>query len=210
MEALQDPKRVFNQDETAGVGSQYVLAPRSARQVYNVSSSTREHVTILYTINAAGDMVPPRGVFAGKRDMAKIKLKDLPKDGKSGEWKFSYTENGWVKQHTFEDIVQDLGNYIKKKEIPIPVLLFMDGPSCHISLAISKLCDELGIQPILLRPNMTHLAQALNLIFFSSLKARFTHDKEYKGNDTVLVNCIDHIGWCHMPLLLSMFESSLQ
>ena len=148
------------------------------KQVYSVSGSTREHVTISFTVNAAGQMVPPRGVFAGKRDMAKHKLKDLPKDGKSGEWKYSYTENGWVKQHTFLDIIQDLGDFIKKEQIPTPVLIFIDGASCHYSLEISKLCKVLGIQPLLLRPNTTHLTQALDLTYYSSLKAGFKRAKE--------------------------------
>ena len=109
--ALQDPRRVFNQDETAcelGVGSQWVLAGKNTKQVFGVTSSTREHVTMSFTVNAAGEMVPPRAVFAGLRDMARIRLKDLPKDGRTGQWCFSYSENGWVKADTFLDIINDL------------------------------------------------------------------------------------------------------
>ena len=179
--ALQDPRRVFNQDETAcelGVGSQWVLAAVNTKQVFSVTSSTREHVTMSFTVNAAGEMVPPRAVFAGVRNMARDKLRDLPKDGRTGEWQFSYSENGWVKAETFLDIINDLGKFIREHNIPTPVILFIDGASCHTSLAMAKACKEQGIQPILLRPNTTHLTQALDLTFFSSLKAGFKRGRE--------------------------------
>ena len=129
-------------------------------------------------VNAAGEMIPPRAVFTGKRDMTKTKMKNLSKDGRTAEWKFSYSENGWVKQETFLDIIKDLGEYISTKGIQKPVLLFIDRASCHLSLAMAELCKELGIQPILLRPNSTHLCQALDVTFYSSLKARFKKEKE--------------------------------
>ena len=179
--ALQDPRRVFNQDETAcelGVGSQWVLAGKNTKQVFGVTSSTREHVTMSFTVNAAGEMVPPRAVFAGLRDMARIRLKDLPKDGRTGQWCFSYSENGWVKADTFLDIIDDLAKYIREHNIPTPVIAFFDGASCHISLAMAKACQKHGIQPLLLRPNTTHLTQALDLTFFSSLKAGFKRGRE--------------------------------
>ena len=71
-EAMANPKRVFNFYETAmelGVGTQKVLAPVSKKQVYTVSSSTRDHVTLGVTVNAVGNMFPPHVVFAGKRNL---------------------------------------------------------------------------------------------------------------------------------------------
>ena len=159
-----NPKRVFNFDETAmelGVGTHKVLAPVSKKQVYTVSSSTRDHVTLGVTVNAAGNMVPPRVVFAGKRNLASIKL-NLPQDGRSEVWQFSYTDNGWMNQNIMVSIIQDLGDFIMSQKIPAPVLLFMDGAKCNISLEIT----QLKIQPILLHPNMTHLKQPLDLTYF--------------------------------------------
>ena len=124
-------------------------------------------------------MVPPRVVLALKqKQRLKAKFASLPTDGASGEWEFSVSENGWVKADTFLEIIQDVGDFIKKNDIPTPVLLFFDGATVHLSLEASKLCNELGIQPILLRPNCTHLMQALDLTFFSSLKAVFKRRKE--------------------------------
>ena len=76
---------MFNFDETAmelGVGIQKVLAPVSKKQVYTVSSSTRDHVTLGVTVNAVGNMVPTCVVFDGRRNLVSTKL-NLPQDGRS-------------------------------------------------------------------------------------------------------------------------------
>ena len=84
-------------------------------------------------------------MFSGKRNLIKTKLGTMPSDGISGKWQFSYTENGWVQQDTFLEIVQDIVNYTKNNNIPTPVIIFIDGATCHLSLSISKLCQEEGI-----------------------------------------------------------------
>ena len=92
---MKDPRCVFNQDETAiehGVSDQYVLTMKGDKQVYAVTSSNRDHTTISFTVNAAGGIVSQRVIFPGVRDMAKSKMK-LPKDGKTGEWQYTYTSN---------------------------------------------------------------------------------------------------------------------
>ena len=50
-------------------------------------------------------MVPPRVVLALKqKQRLKNKFSSLPKDGASGEWQFSVSENGWVKANTLLEI----------------------------------------------------------------------------------------------------------
>ena len=123
-------------------------------------------------------MVQPRIVFPGKRDIAKSKLK-LPEDGLSG------TENGWVKQKTYLEIIKDLVLYVDQNNIQKPVILIIDGASCHVSIEMAKLCRDSGIEPILLRANTTHLTQALDLTFFASLKAGLKEAQEIWHRDPV-------------------------
>lgn len=91
---------------------------------------------------------------------------------------YSYTDNGWMKQSTYIDAMEDLVKYIKENKIKTPVLYFIDGASCHLSLEMAEFCNKHGIQPILLRPNTTHLTQALDLTFFASLKAHLKQEQE--------------------------------
>ena len=164
LEALQDPSRILNQDETAvehGVEDQWVLSRKGEKQTYGVSSCTREHTTISFTVNAAGGVVEPR-----------------VRDGLTGKWKYSYTSNGWVKQSTYLHIVKDLVDYLKRNKIPLPVLLLIDGATCHLSYEMAKLCKENNILPILLSPNTTHLCQVLDLTYFAGLKAGLKVEQE--------------------------------
>ena len=124
----------------------------------------------------------------------------LLKDGRSGVWQFSYTDNGWVNQNIMISIIQDLGDFIMSQEIPAPVLLFMDGAKCHINLEIAQLCTELMIQPILLYPNMTHLIQPLDLTYFQSFKAELQKEKEagtYPKNNGVSLSKYSIIPLAH-------------
>ena len=69
--ALQDPRRVFNQDETAcklGVGSQWVLAAVNSKQVFGVTSCTREHVSSYerqWRCYPTGGISPPLTLLGG-------------------------------------------------------------------------------------------------------------------------------------------------
>ena len=68
-----------------GSSTQKVLAERSTKVLYSVSSGSREHITACYTVSAAGESVPVRCILKGVRNVAEQRLKDLPSDGKSGD-----------------------------------------------------------------------------------------------------------------------------
>lgn len=69
-EALSDPKRIYNLDESAfflspEVGK--VMSKKGARTVYNVSrGNDRQCTTVLMGGNAAGQLIPPMAVFKNK------------------------------------------------------------------------------------------------------------------------------------------------
>ena len=104
---------------------------------------------------------------------------NLPENGRNGVWQFSYTVNGWVDRKSMVPFIQDIGDFLAREDIPRPVLLFMDGAKCHLSLEIAQLCTKLNVQPILLRPNMTHLTQPLDLTYFQSFKAELQKEEAW-------------------------------
>ena len=170
---FQDPARVWNTDETAielGVSKKRVLAQRGVKVLYNVSSSTRDHITCVLTVSAGGDMVPPMVVFRGVRNVATERLALLPKDGRSGAWSLQSTEKGFITSEKFILVLQDLVKVLEKKQVERPVIMFMDGATPHISLAMAGFCKTQGIQPWLFKPNTTHLTQPLDLTVMKSLK----------------------------------------
>ena len=172
-EAMLDPSRIFNQDETAvevGSSSQRVLAEVNTKILFSISGGSREHVTASFLASADGSLVPPRLIYKGVRNVAEKHLKDLDSTGKSGKWKFSVSEKGYITRELFLDVCKDLAVHLDEKKISRPVILFLDGASPHISLKAAEFCKKNGIQPVLFKPNTTHLVQPLDLTFFSSLK----------------------------------------
>ena len=71
-EAMQDPRRVYNQDETAlspGVDHQRVLSPKGwDGPVYNAGGDNHIHVTASVMVSASGDFTSVRLVYKGKRN----------------------------------------------------------------------------------------------------------------------------------------------
>ena len=84
---------------------------------------------------------------------------------------FGHSTNGWM----------DVNLWLKELFIPEvetaqilkPVLLVINGAKCHISLPISKLCDENNIILYMLLPNVTHLTQPLDLSLMGSIKMNY-------------------------------------
>ena len=138
--------------------------------LYNVTSSTRDHITVALTVNAVSQMVPPRCIFRGIRNVAAAHLASLLSNGRSGAWGISSAPKGYVTADIFVLLLQDLVSFLEKNQIPCPIILFMDGASPHISLAMAEYCKVQDIQPWLFKPNTTHITQPLDLTFMKSLK----------------------------------------
>ena len=79
----------------------------------------------------------------------------------------SVSPKGYITRDLFIEVLEDLHNFIVDNEIPTPVILFLDGAGPHISIDAADFCISHGIQPFLLRPNMTHLLQVSKIIFIS-------------------------------------------
>ena len=97
--------------------------------LYSISSGSRDHITAI---------IPPRLVFKGVRNVAQTHLKNLPKDGKSGDWQMSVSPKGFVTREIHMEILHDIDKFLVTNEINRPVILFLDGASPHISLDALK------------------------------------------------------------------------
>ena len=95
-------------------------------------------------------------------------FRDLPKDGVTGEWKFSISDSGYSNCDVMLEVVEDLDNYVIEKQIPKPVILFMDGFKGHYGIEINEECDKQGIQLWLLRAHMSHIIQPADVVMFNA------------------------------------------
>ncbi|XP_046395793.1 uncharacterized protein LOC124163054 [Ischnura elegans] len=168
-EILQDPRRIFNTDETAfflNPKGGKVLAKKGDKTVYQqVNSDEKECLTVLITGSASGAVPPPTVLYKYKRIPQEIAENFPP------AWGLGRTESGWMTCEAFFEFVADIFYpWLKKENIPLPVALFADGHSSHLSLQVSQFCEKNGIILIALYPNATHLLQPMDVSVFRTLK----------------------------------------
>lgn len=167
---LNDPRRVFNGDES---GFQLcpktgkVLAAKGTKNVYHVeTSNAKESITVMFTFSAAGYACPPMVVYNYQRIPQKIV------DGVPKEWGIGRSDNGWMTSELFFEYIANVYHpYLIQKGINLPVIYFLDGHKSHLTYNVSKLCKELGIEVIALYPNATRILQPADVAVFRPVKA---------------------------------------
>lgn len=207
----QDPRRVFNYDETSferSAGNVKVLRKRGSKRVPGRSSGSRNHSTLAVTVNAAGEAVPPRFVLEGKKDVSSRYCPDLEPGVRTGEPRFSFSESGFVNNTIFMKILQDLHDYCVEQDVPLPVLDFVDGALSHISLEAVQLAEDLQIRLWLLYPNATHLVQPLDVSVFGPFKRQLRQQVWWWHGE--MENMHKSLSkWGMVPLVLRSLETVL-
>ena len=66
---------------------------------------------------------------------------------------------GYITRELYVEVLRDLDRFLIEREVPRPVIIFIDGANPHISLEAAAFCKEKQIQPWLLKPNMNHILQ---------------------------------------------------
>lgn len=169
LNVLEDPKRVFNMDETAFFltpADGRVLAKKGSKTVYSfVQNDEKECLTALIGSNADGKFVPPMVVFPYVRIPERIGT-TVP----SG-WGIGRSESGWMTGELFFEYIANIFHpWLLENNIELPVVLFIDGHTSHLTLALSDFCSDHGIILVALYPNATHIIQPMDVGLFHALK----------------------------------------
>ncbi|XP_044593991.1 uncharacterized protein LOC123271668 [Cotesia glomerata] len=167
-----DPSRIFNADEIAvsmNPKASSVLTPRGTKNAYSVvSKNKKENVTVLVTANAAGNLAPTLLLFAGK-SISKDVIRVAPKN-----FSFGHSENGWMTAKNFYEYVANIFfPWVVQSNIKLPIILYIDGLSPHVSLLLSQFCSVNKIILIALHPNATHILQPLDVALFRTFRAAY-------------------------------------
>lgn len=169
---LQDPHRIFNADETAfhmNPKGNVVLAERGTKNVYQkVNADEKECITVLVTGNAAGEMAPPLICWKYERFPHEIVF-SMPLG-----WGLGKSSSGWMTGEVFFEYVANIFHkWLIENNVPLPVILFIDGHTSHLTLHTSKFCKENGIVLVALLPNATHVLQPMDVAVFKPLKSEW-------------------------------------
>lgn len=172
-DVLDDPRRIFNVDETA-----IYLHPKKGRvppkkgssNVYNVTAgSEKECLTVLLGGNASNDLMPPMVLYHYLRTPFAVTDSTLRNGFVIGQ-----SRSGWMTVDSFyEYITNHFLPWLIDSGIPRPVMLFLDGHASHMSLQLSLFCRDNQIILVALLPNATHMLQPMDVGVFKSLKVNW-------------------------------------
>lgn len=133
-----------------------------------IQGDEKEMITVLMGGNASGVKTPPLVMFPYQRLPSNI-VKDMPEG-----WAFGRSPNGWMTAESFYEYITNCFHpWLIKNNIELPIALFVDGHSSHITYHLSEFCREKGIILIALHPNATHLMQPMDVSVFRSLKGHW-------------------------------------
>ena len=162
---LNKAECIWNADETGlplCATSGKVISIRNLKNVYAITADTKEQITALCAISAAGDALPPMHIFSGTRFKYNPMLNCV--DGAY----FGHSPTGWISTQLFYGWI---ANHFAKRVSVCPVVLLIDGHSSHIDIHTSKFCRENNILLYYLPPHSPHLTQSLDVSFFKPLKS---------------------------------------
>lgn len=134
---LSNSRRVFNVDEAAFYlhpTKNMVIAQKGTKNVYNVNTgSEKQCLTVLFGGNAIGEC-PPTLVLHRYERVPKLISSNIPES-----IVINHTKSGWMTAQTFYDYISGpFIEWIKEKNVPLPVALFVDGHSSHLTLPICE------------------------------------------------------------------------
>ena len=164
---VTDPSRIWNADESGfplSVERAKVLAEKGSRYVYTLSSDNHVQITVLACLSASGMYMPPFIVFKGERKR-NCNMNDF------SEAIFSSSKKGWMDSDTFLAWCKHFSSYLLTQNVKLPIILFLDGHSSHLSYEVATFCKSQGIILYCLPPHSSHAMQPLDVGVFGPMKA---------------------------------------
>ena len=162
---LNKPRHIYNVDESG-----FPLAPRAPKTIAakgshnpsSVTSATKNQLTALCCVNAAGDVIPPFVIIDRKRFNTQYATGEVP------DTRYGLSPKGWIDTSLFHDwFTNHFMCYIPQLR---PLLLIMDGHSSHFSPEMIRIAADEGVIIFVLPPNTTNLTQPLDKGVFAALK----------------------------------------
>ena len=117
-DALRDPRRVWNMDETAfpldsSTGKvRPVLVRRGTRNVYAIKQGDKTQITVVGCCNAMGDFMNPYIVYPAQR-LTGINYEKFP------DALYSNTATGWMNQDEFDVWIKCFNDYVNSLKVHV-------------------------------------------------------------------------------------------
>jgi hypothetical protein len=196
------PGKIFNVDET-GIStvsdSEIILAEKGQKRIGTVSSGERgQLVTVICSMSASGNFVPPFFIFPRRR-MAPLLMKDGPSDAA-----YHISKNEWSNEELFVVWLKHFTKFVKPSKEE-PVLLILVNHGSHVTYDAFMWCKENGIVMLSIPPHTSHRLQPLDVTFYGPLKTVF----KAKCNLFIKSNVLRKITNYDLAILFNMAYSEV-
>lgn len=181
----ENSSRIFNLDESgfplSGTnGKLKIISTRGSKNVYRLAPDSKEQVTVLGCVSAAGEFSNPFVIFPGIRP--KFNLGDVDPN----HYDLGTSQNGWISADCFFEWLANIFFPSIKDKVTFPVVILMDGHTSHINIAVSSFCREHDIILYCFPPHASHIMQPLDVSVYGPLKKHWNDSlndfsREYKG-----------------------------
>ena len=150
-----------------------INAIKDGRSLGAAQDGSREFISLLACISAAGKVLPPALIYEGSTfDLQDTWVDDVKE---KDEVYFASTKNGWSCDALGLDwLVRVFDRHTKKEAGNRRRLLIVDGHSSYINMAFVKKADELHILLLVLPPHTTHRLQPLDVGLFQPLSTAYS------------------------------------
>ena len=212
-ELVDSPSQVFNCDETGlpllQCNPSSVIGVKGQKHPQALTAETKEYVTVLGCINAAGYAIPPLVIFAGKSINPLLTINEIPGT------MYGLNESGWIDSEIF--FIWFTRHFLAHALAARPLLLLLDGHSMHYNPEVIRIAAHEGVV-FCLPPHTTHLLQPLDKGVIGPLKAYWNEEcqKFYSRNSGKVISQYDFMpifnkAWCKamtIPNVLSAFRTT--
>ena len=207
------PAHIWNCDES-GVqagrsGGATVLAKLGSKNVHAIEPDSREHLSVLSCINAAGGKIPNFYILKGKYFLQDYVRKCEPNAV------MAMQPNAWMTKWLFESWISHFIGTLKATtgiDESKRHLLILDGHNSHVTLEVVQLAMNSGLDIVSLPSHTSHALQPLDVSCFKPFKTAF---RKIRDNWTLLnkgkkVQKTDLCEWTSLALDKALTPKNIQ
>ena len=202
------PQDIYNCDESGCHTVQTpgrIVSRRGQKQVGAITSRERgELVTVVYAINAIGNVLPPMFIFP------RVRFKDhflnLAPNGSIGV----ASKSGWMNESIFPQYLEHVAKHTRCSK-DHPILLILDNHESLTSLAAIDMAKKRGIVLLTIPPHTSHRLQPLDLTVFGPFKRAYAQamDGWMRSNPGKTVSITDIPGLVKIAQNIAMIPRNI-
>ncbi|CAM9940743.1 unnamed protein product, partial [Sphacelaria rigidula] len=149
-----------------------LIAECGQKVVSTMRSNSRENMTLVTTINAAGDVIFPLIIFKGQH----VQAAWMDESKGPANARYAATESSFMQGSVFIEYLKNFHKQVDERGLldGNPHVLVVDSHASHVTFDVIKLTRTLNIVLFPLPSHTSHITQLSDVAAFGSFKQKMT------------------------------------